>query len=139
MLVPAAVTLLKLRKSLRRGSAFVFPGRVRDQPITELKTTWDKIRDAARIGDCRIHDLRHTLASHMAMGGASLLAIGKQLGHQNQQSTARYAHLSVESIRPATAAAVAAMFPPAANAEATEAAPTTRTPAKVGKGRVRRS
>jgi integrase len=41
----------------------------------------------------RLHDLRHTFASHAAMNKETLPMIGRLLGHSNPQSTARYAHL----------------------------------------------
>lgn len=125
-LVPAAILLLRRRReeqaawlkrrAKRYGLAkqedcpFVFQGRTPDQPVKELKTTWQAVCKAAKIKGVRIHDLRHTLASHMAMKGASLLLIGKQLGHADKQSTMRYSHLEIEAVRPATEAAVAAMF-----------------------------
>jgi site-specific recombinase XerD len=41
----------------------------------------------------RWHDLRHSAASLLAAGGASLAVISKQLGHSSQRVTERYAHL----------------------------------------------
>src|SRR5690606_14054839 len=90
-------------------NVYVFP-TTPDKPVREIKATWGKVCKAAKIEAVRFHDLRHTLASHMAMGGASLLLIGKQLGHSDKQSTMRYAHLEVNAVRPATEAAIATMF-----------------------------
>lgn len=42
----------------------------------------------------RFHDLRHTAASYLAMGQASLLEIGTLLGHKTVQMTKRYAYFS---------------------------------------------
>jgi integrase len=42
----------------------------------------------------RFHDLRHTAASWLAMGGAGLPAIQQFLGHASIKMTLRYAHLS---------------------------------------------
>jgi len=116
-LAPAAVELLTKRKAANEAaekpSPFVFPGKVVGQPIIEVKSTWHKIREAAGVADCRMHDLRHTLASHMAMAGVPLLHIGKQLGHASKQSTSRYTHLEVSVTRDATAAGLASMFKPA--------------------------
>jgi site-specific recombinase XerD len=41
----------------------------------------------------RIHDLRHSFASQLVSGGASLPLIGALLGHSNPNTTHRYAHL----------------------------------------------
>ena len=45
------------------------------------------------MADVRLHDLRHTFASHAAMQAETLPMIGKLLGHASVQSTSRYAHL----------------------------------------------
>jgi integrase len=52
-------------------------------------------KDAATgLDGFRFHDLRHTAASWLAMGGAGLPAIQKFLGHASIKMTLRYAHLS---------------------------------------------
>jgi integrase len=50
----------------------------------------------------RIHDLRHSFASHLASNGVSLQILGKLLGHTQPQTTQRYAHLSDGALRDAT-------------------------------------
>ncbi len=52
---------------------------------------------AASIG-LRIHDLRHTFASHAAMNKETLPMIGRLLGHASVKSTARYAHLDDDHV-----------------------------------------
>jgi len=59
---------------------------------------WDAVREQADLGKLRIHDLRHTFASHAAMNKETLPMIGRLLGHANHQSTARYAHLDDEHL-----------------------------------------
>jgi integrase len=53
----------------------------------------------AGITDFRVHDLRHTFASHYMMRKGSLGALQKILGHKDIQMTMRYAHLSSEFAR----------------------------------------
>lgn len=111
-LPPLAVKLLRERKAeAKPGAVYVFPGHKPDSPITTITGAWRAARERAGLTDVHFHDLRHTLASWMAMSGASLLVIGKQLGHASKQSTARYAHLEVSAVRTATAAALASMMP----------------------------
>jgi integrase len=50
----------------------------------------------------RIHDLRHSYASHLVSAGTSLQIVGKLLGHTQAATTMRYAHLQDESLRAAT-------------------------------------
>lgn len=63
------------------------------RPMRCIRHTWLKIIDRAELGKLRIHDLRHTFASHAAMNKETLPMIGRLLGHANSRSTARYAHL----------------------------------------------
>jgi integrase len=72
---------------------FVFPGDGVSGHLIELKKPWRHICKAAGIADLRIHDLRHSFASQLASGGASLPLIGALLGHSNPNTTARYSHL----------------------------------------------
>lgn len=59
---------------------------------------WHEIRAEAGLHRVRLHDLRHTFASHAAMNKETLPMIGRLLGHTNPQSTARYAHLDEEHV-----------------------------------------
>ena len=66
--------------------------RARSQ-LKNVAHYWYEIRDAAGLPKVRIHDLRHTFASHTARNKETLPMIARLLGHANYQSTARYAHL----------------------------------------------
>ena len=75
---------------------WVFPGEKADEPLTAraLYGFWLKARDAAGIvADARLHDLRHTHASHAVMNGESLHVAGRLLGHRRATTTNRYVHL----------------------------------------------
>lgn len=63
------------------------------RPIGCIQHLWRTILERADLGKLRIHDMRHTFASHAAMSNETLPMIGRLLGHANHQSTARYAHL----------------------------------------------
>lgn len=102
----AAIALLKNMKSTV-DSDFLFPGKDRNHPLTDLKKSWSRVRAAAGLNDLRIHDLRHTYASLLASSGASLPTIGALLGHTQPQTTARYAHLLDDPLRMATEQAAA--------------------------------
>ena len=63
------------------------------KPLRCVNGFWRRLRDQAGLPGVRIHDLRHTFASHAAMNKETLPMIGRLLGHANVQTTARYAHL----------------------------------------------
>jgi integrase len=72
----------------RSRGEFVFPGSGDTGHRVELKKNWAELCAAAGITGLRLHDLRHSFASHLASGGASLPLIGALLGHANPMTTA---------------------------------------------------
>ncbi|MEO9130839.1 MAG: site-specific integrase [Sphingomonas sp.] len=68
------------------------------RPIAHVDHLWYDLRQRAGLPNVRLHDLRHTFASHAAMNKETLPMIGRLLGHVNQGSTARYAHLDDEHV-----------------------------------------
>ncbi len=79
----------------------LFPSRVRGQPIGDITTFWQDVCRSAKLQGVRLHDLRHTFASHIASAGNSLPLIGALLGHTQAQTTQRYAHLLDDPLRKA--------------------------------------
>jgi integrase len=55
----------------------------------------------ACIEDFRLHDLRHTFASHQAMAGTQGRGLQELLGHKDGRMTTRYSHLSDSYLRAA--------------------------------------
>jgi integrase len=94
-----------------KGNPWLFPGDTPGQPVKEIRRFWINVQKEAKLPDVRIHDLRHTFASLLVSGGASLEMIGKLLGHSQMQTTQRYAHLMDSPLR-AGVDAVASMFRP---------------------------
>ncbi len=82
-----------LDRLLREGP-WMFPApRARGPRDSDwLDRFWRDVRAEAGFGDVRIHDLRHTHASIALREGATVLAIGKLLGHADPQTTLKYAH-----------------------------------------------
>lgn len=92
--------LVRQRKlCVPQGCPWLFPGEMPGQPVQELRRFWLKMRSEARIEDVRIHDLRHTFASLLVSGGASLEMIARLLGHSQMSTTQRYAHLMDTPLR----------------------------------------
>lgn len=112
ILAPAA-EILNRRWEKRKSDVYVFPSR-RMNPktphMTSPKSAWAVICEKADLKDVRIHDLRRTMGGWMAISGASLLVIGKALGHQDSKTTEIYARLSSDPVRLGMAGAVTKML-----------------------------
>jgi integrase len=92
------------RRQKRTGerSRFVFPSNGASGHLVEIKKSWRLITKTAGIEGLRIHDMRHSYASQLVSGGASLPLIGALLGHASPSTTARYSHLHHDPLRAAT-------------------------------------
>ncbi|MBL8146436.1 MAG: site-specific integrase [Anaerolineae bacterium] len=95
---PQAVAVLTTLPRMH-DNPFVIVGHRDGAPIINLHKPWWRIRALAGLDDMRIHDLRHSFASIAINAGASLAMVGKLLGHTQQQTTARYAHLADDPLR----------------------------------------
>ena len=84
-----AVDLLSaIRTNADHDSPYVFPGNAEGKPLHDIKGFWHKVCQEADLDGLRLHDLRHTFASHLASSGLSLPIIGRLLGHTQAQTTA---------------------------------------------------
>jgi len=93
-----AERILLERSRIRRiDSPYVFPAPFRrgkaPKPM-DIQTAWDKAVEETKLTDFRMHDLRHTAASHLAMSGATLAELSEVLGHKTLQMVKRYSHLT---------------------------------------------
>ena len=93
-------TIVRQRQLLvPSGNPWLFPSDTPGQPVQEIRRFWKAIQSEADLPGVRVHDLRHTFASLLVSGGASLEMIGKLLGHTQMQTTQRYAHLMDSPLR----------------------------------------
>lgn len=86
----------------RSGCPFVFPNAKGNAPL-KLDIWWYKFRRRCALPDLRIHDLRHSYASIAIRHNMPLATIGRLLGHELPETTAKYAHLADETIAEAAA------------------------------------
>ena len=92
-----ALELLRAHNKVRRiDSDYIFPGIDSDQKTEtfDIRKAWQDARRRAGIENFVFHDLRHSCASYLAMGGATLLEIAEVLGHKTLDMVKRYAHLA---------------------------------------------
>ncbi len=87
----AAWTIIKcLPRHNRRPEVFLNP---KTRKRVDLTCLWRDVREEAGLHRVRLHDLRHSFASHAAARSETLSMIGKLLGHRHVTTAARYAHL----------------------------------------------
>ena len=83
-----------LERQPRSGSAYVFPSPLDPgRPVSSGLPLWREVRKRAGIEDVRLHDLRHTFASHAVLQGIPLPVVSRLLGHRRPSMTLRYAHV----------------------------------------------
>ena len=96
---PALAVLRGIQR--REDNTWVIPGLKRGTHLAFLHGPWRLILERASIRNLRIHDLRHSFASGGLLVGEGLPMIGKLLGHNKVQTTARYAHLANDPVKSA--------------------------------------
>ena len=104
-LVPLSPAAARVLTRLPRivGNPWVIPGTKPGRYLPDLNHYWDRVRERADLEGVRLHDLRHSFASRALALGESLSMIGKLLGHNKIDTTARYAHLARDSIKASSA------------------------------------
>lgn len=98
---PALALLAEMRDRAGAAQQYLFPGNSPGKPLRDIKKFWRNITQQAGLADYRLHDNRHTHASHLVSSGLSLEIVGQLLGHTNPMTTKRYAHLSDHPLRAA--------------------------------------
>lgn len=97
--LPSAVLSILNERVKHRSCDWVFSGKGKTGHLVEPIKTWRKLLRSAGLSNLRMHDLRRTLGSYMAMGNQSLQMIGKVLGHKSPTATQIYARMAFDPIR----------------------------------------
>lgn len=92
---------IMIRRKLNKGSGnysdtYIFQSPLRVKPYLFAKS-FQAARKAAKLTHIRIHDIRHTYASELASDGEDIGMIKELLGHENIESTFRYAKYNPDS------------------------------------------
>ncbi len=109
-LTSLALQVLQDRYDKRdKNNPWVFPSDGRTGHLVEPKTAWKNFAKQAKLTDLRMHDLRRTLGSYMAMNNQSLQIIGKVLGHKSPTATQIYSRLAFDPLKQAMESAQVSM------------------------------
>jgi len=85
------------RREANRAGLYVFSnrdGRSRGYSTQAIR----KAISRAGLQNCRVHTLRHTLASRLIQNGMSVYEVREILGHGDIKTTMRYAHLEQKQV-----------------------------------------
>ena len=100
--MPAEAQKIIARQTEGGPDDFVFSPARGDGAIA-LSKAWQKVRKEADLPETLgLHGLRHSIASHLAMGGAQAAEIMTAMGHRQLSTMQRYIHFA-ESTKQALA------------------------------------
>jgi integrase len=114
-----ALELLRKMHAQSGGKKPLFPGRGGTRARVTIRRAFVQVCKLAGLAEpysvqgrrrtlsryrptLRIHDLRHSFASHLVSDGVSLGLVGQLLGHSVPSTTQRYAHYSNQALRDAS-------------------------------------
>jgi integrase len=112
-------TLLRLQFG-RSRSDYVFVNRRSGKPYKDLKRSFAKACELAKIDDLHWHDLRHTFGTRLAEAGCSEATIASLMGHTDPATTRRYTHATDKAKRIAVEATRVLRFPVCHNSATTQ-------------------
>lgn len=96
--LPAQAQAIIARQPSGKTDDYVFRP-AKGAGVLALTKPWRQVRDEAGLpADTVLHSLRHSVGSHLAMSGASLVEIMAQMGHKQASTSQRYIHFA-ESAR----------------------------------------
>jgi integrase len=92
--LPATAQALIARQPSGASDDFVFAPAKGDGALA-LSRVWRVVREEADLPDgIGLHGLRHSVASHLAMAGASSAELMSAMGHRQLSTTQRYLHFA---------------------------------------------
>ena len=95
--LPAAAQAIVARQPAGKPTDFVFKP-AKGEGCISLTKPWQQVRNESGLpANLGLHGLRHSLASHLAMDGASSVELMESLGHKQISTTMRYIHFAEKS------------------------------------------
>jgi integrase len=91
----------KKRKLKGQDVSYVFFYPYTEKPYTDVRKSFKKALEKAKISDFHFHDTRHTRGSMLAMADVDPATIKEELTHSRLSTTERYIHIAKEHRRKA--------------------------------------
>lgn len=93
-LIGHAEELIVAKVKGQDSNSYLFTSKTHPSEKAYIRKHWEKALKKANLKNFRLHDLRHTAASYLAMSGANAMEIALFLGHKTLHCTKRYTHFS---------------------------------------------
>lgn len=84
---------------MNNGTDWVFHNKKTNQRRITFQAGFKKTAQRAKLGNLRIHDLRHTFASILVQQGTPIYHVMQLLGHSDIKTTQKYAHLARNTLQ----------------------------------------
>jgi integrase len=98
--VPLPDQVVEALRAIRHDGPFVFnPNAERPLPYSTCYQRLRRIAERAGVPKVSWHPLRHTTVTELTAKGVSIRVVQELLGHTTPKMTARYAHVSSETLR----------------------------------------
>lgn len=101
--VPMNSLVAETIKGIEKKDSLIFYNPKTKNHLKDIFRSFNSARKKVGIPNLRFHDLRHTAATLMVMGGVDLVTVKEILGHSKIDMTMRYAHPTPENKRKAVA------------------------------------
>lgn len=96
---PLNASAIKSLEWLKNDSEWVFYNAKTNDRRKTFRSGFLKAVDKAKLGNLRLHDLRHTFASILIQQGTPIYHVMQLLGHSDIKTTQKYAHLARNTLQ----------------------------------------
>lgn len=96
---PLNASAIKSLEWLKNDSEWVFYNAKTNDRRKTFRSGFLKAVERAKLGNLRLHDLRHTFASILIQQGTPIYHVMQLLGHSDIKTTQKYAHLARNTLQ----------------------------------------
>jgi integrase len=101
--IPLNAAAVAVLSECDKNHPYPFANPATGKPYVSIKKSFKTLMERANLNGITAHTCRHTAASLMINGGQSLYSVQRILRHSSSRVTEKYAHLSTQTLRDASA------------------------------------